>query len=183
MCLKELGDFFDKASVAAATGAFLGALFTYIVVRLTGRAERIRKATDEIPAIISASREMARQQLDKLRSSADSPAGMVALFPSPAFDALALGELSKDVFSYLSLRQRLAVIKLAFHMTQANALAEFEHQQVSNSRRGAVIDADVVRAYQKDREDYLGFIIKLADAYIAGRLNDAGFVEDARELA
>jgi hypothetical protein len=68
-------------------------------------------------------------------------------------------------------------------MTQANALAEFEHQQVSNSRRGAVIDADVVRAYQKDREDYLGFIIKLADAYIAGRLNDAGFVEDARELA
>jgi hypothetical protein len=159
-CALEL---LNNASVGAFTGALLGAVGTYIVVRAVERAGKKDKAKSVLPALISTTRDSARHCLRSIESDRPSAKTLIVTL-SPSFDTAAIDSIYREAFIYLSRRERLAIPNLIFWMKQVDAITANEQQAVTLWRAGGVVNGPTLAMYRQDRMFYLGVLSKLADA-------------------
>jgi hypothetical protein len=173
MCCSAPWDFLNNASVGAAVGA----IATYIVVRLTDYARNRRKAKSVLPSLVAGAGETAREWLQSMEKQAAATEGMVALNIGAPLDPSAIEQTSREVFAYLSHKQHLAIPKLIFFMKQADALNDREQRAFIESREGREAHAPTMEAYRRDRKFFLETVAKLSDAYVNNTLNARGFFD------
>ena len=118
--------------------------------------------------------EIAQQRLESLGGRTTAPSGMVQISIGNPFNVAMLNQLAADASPFLTRPQSLALSKLVFYMTQADAINEQLRLIWMQSREGHVANIQSVETYNQDQRSFLAQTEKLADAYRNNKLTEKG---------
>jgi len=177
----RIWDSLNNLTAAAVIGSMAGSVGAVVAVFVTDRIRARRRARNLIPALLRRQRRLAASRRGG-EEQALRESRIMAKSSSP-FGIDALTRLSESVADQLSDRQQQALDNIAHLMRESEELATVAQsvfQQSEQSSPGSPIPM-VVSSLQRTHAEavsVLSRLEKLIDAYLAGKLNEFGSLDE-----